>query len=128
MARMLVGDSYRREVGVRFSLYLDCVGLSVSEAAELLNVSIDLVYKAKRGDCLIANERLVSLADEKAVKTQPCNLHWLLTGRGAMFAEGSGASVPPPPLDRLSQEALLALDRLVEALSASTANPRDCEH
>lgn len=126
MARTLVGDRYKREVGIRFSQYLDCTDLSVSEVAELLDVSVDLVYKAKRGDCLIANERLVSLANTKVIKTRPCNLHWLLTGSGAMFAEESVTSTPSPPLDRLSHEALHALDKLLEALSKSTGNPPDC--
>jgi hypothetical protein len=120
MARTLAGDSYKREVGRRFSQYLDCAGLSVSEAAEVLDVSIDLVYKAKRGDCLIANERLAWLADAKTIKTQPCNLHWLLTGRGAMFSEESETPKPPPPLDRLNHESLQALNKLLEALANAT--------
>lgn len=109
MSRNAVDPKFKEAFGARLSLFLDSEGIDISSAAALLEVTGDLVYKARRGEALIGLDKLVLLAISPGI-TNPCNLHWLCTGSGQMFLDPAERATIPPDVAAAVQQLARLLD------------------
>lgn len=70
----------RLEIGKRFRLIRERIGITQAELGEKLGILSQHVSKYERGETVPTWENLIKLTDSYDV-----NINWLLTGKGNMF-------------------------------------------
>ena len=78
----------RQEIGKRFRLIRERLGITQAEVGEKLGIQSQHVSKYERGETVPTWENLIKLTEIYDV-----NINWLLTGKGGMFLSMANYSI-----------------------------------